>query len=216
MMDRTLIEEIVSEVLNKLNAISSPKKTLYAVNAKKVTKKTLEKLTAHWELKHITAFPDEHVPDIEHVLFLNGTLDLIAKGALGICDTFESELLSHFILKSVTIDIVLNEQITWLADNTINPPINIDYVKTFMNYKEKLERYGVTLVTLEKFISIHSQSYINRKVSQNQINYHAKLLTQTDIEQSPYNPIVISKTTIVTPLARDRAREKGITIHVAE
>lgn len=215
-MERKLIEEIVKEVLNKLNTISSSKKTLYVVNAKKVTKKMLEKLTAHWELKHILTFPDEHFPDIEHVLFLNGTLDLLAKGALGISDTFESELLSHFILKGVTVDIVLNEQISWLADNTLQPPKNIEYVKTFMSYKEKLERYGVHLVTLDKFISIHSQPHINQKVSQNKINYHGKLLTQAEIEQSPYNPIVISKTTIVTPLARDRARELGITIHVLE
>jgi len=215
-MDRKIIEEIVSEVLQKLNAASSEKKPLYVVNAKKVSKKILEKLSAHWDVKHILTFPDERFPEIDHVLFLNGTLDLLAKGALGISDTFESELLSHFILKGATIDIVPHEQFSWLADGTKQPPTNIEYAKTFMNYKAKLNRYGVQFVTLETFISTHSQTQIEQKAPQYKINYHKKLLAQADIEQTPNNPIVISKTTIVTPLARDRAREMGITIRVVE
>lgn len=216
MIDRKVVEEIVLEVLKKLNSFSSPKKSLYVVNAKKVSKKILEKLNAHWEVKHILTFPDEHFPDIEHVLFLNGTQDLLVKGALGISDTFESELLSYFLLKGVSVDIVPYERLNWLADRTEQPPTNIEYGKTLQKYKETLERYGVQFVTLDKFISTHSQTQTNHKVSHNKINYFEKLLTQTDVERSTHNPIVVSKTTIVTPLARDRAREMGITIREVE
>lgn len=216
MMDRKVIEEIVLEVMQKLNTISSTKKPLYVVNAKKVSKKTLEQLSAYWDVKHILTFPDEHFPDIEHVLFINASQDLLVKGALGITDTFESELLAHFLLKGVAIDIVPYEPLHWLADKTKHPPKNREYVKTLFQHKETLERYGVQLVTLEKFISTHSQTKLNRNVLQKEINYDDALLTQADIEHSTHNPIVISKSTIVTPLARDRAREMGITIRVVE
>jgi hypothetical protein len=140
------------------------------------------------------------------VVFLEASQDLIVKGALGICDTPESELLAACILEYVPVTLIPKRYMFNILNG--NQKSNQEYVSQLLDYKERLLKYGVSFNTLEGFAG-YEEIIADKPEAK-------KLVTQRDVQDSKSDQIFVDKYTIITPLARDTARELGKSITVME
>jgi hypothetical protein len=212
MIDRKMVEQIVHEVMKRLSVpVSKQKPNLLLVGEPIYIEPTLlEKMKDHWNVLKAESFTGKEIHMLDQVLFLHVTQDLLVKGALGLFDTDDSKLLSRCIMDSIPVSLIptafLQEQL--LEKNSKNKA----YVQHLLGYKENLEKFGVKFETFESFMSNGTEVKLD-PVSNSR---KKKLLTQRDVEESKEDQIVIEKSTIITPLARDTARAMGKSIMVIE
>ncbi|PWA13055.1 hypothetical protein DCC39_02680 [Pueribacillus theae] len=213
MIERTVIEEIVLEVLKNLDRDVFRKPDLFVINASAEEKKQLEK---HWNVHSISSTCHDVPNDVQEVAFFNVTQDLIVKGALGITDTPESKMLSHLMMKGLRISLIPSIELEWILKSNEKKATNPNYVNHLLNYKNMLKSFGVYLQSLEELVPRKAHSKESTNLIKDQITFHEKLLTQRHVENSEETKIMIHKSTIVTPLARDTARKLGKSIYVIE
>ncbi|PWA13018.1 hypothetical protein DCC39_02485 [Pueribacillus theae] len=194
MIERKLIEQIVTAVLEKLDE-NDKKKNLFVVNARE--QKSIEILEKQWNIIQMSA-PVTIPEKTKEAVFLHVSQDLLVKAALGMTDTDESQLFSLFMNRGISITFIPSEELVWLLDSGVQKEMNQNYAAHLVNYKQMLEKFGVQFLSLSEFAST-SRSVTRR--------YEKKLLTEKDVIESKSNEIFIGKKTIVTPLARDSARE---------
>ncbi|AZV43776.1 hypothetical protein [Peribacillus asahii] len=220
MMDRTLIDQIVVEVLKKLDMATiwesaKPKPDLLIVKGvQDLDPSQLIKLETKWNVIYNDANESDFPETAKAVIFLDATQDLLVKGAVGITDTHESKLLARYILAGVPISLIPSTSLgrIILGDNRVM--INREYISHLLQYKETLKKFGVKVESFLSFIQSplnEEQSHTNEPVSSTK-----KLLTQTDVKKCKEEKIMICQKTIVTPLARDTARELGKSICVID
>ena len=207
MINRDIVEQIVFEVLKRLE--SSPlneKPKLLVINPEEGP--IMKKLERQWTIIK----PSSNLTEIPvDVLFFNVNQDLLVKAALGITDTPESELFSDVMIRGCKVTFILSEQLEWLLTKERNETANIEYVNHILKYKEKIESFGVNL-KVEPTLSLDKGP-----TKLESPTFQGKLLTQRDVQSYKEENIVIEKSTIVTPLARDSARELGKRIiHVTD
>jgi hypothetical protein len=216
MIDRMIIEQIVTEVLKAINKPDLPlesKEDLIIIKGdSEIDPAKLARLEAKWNLL-ILETGTKSLPDSPaKVVFLDASQDLLVKGALGMADTPESLLLSQCILRNVPVTIIPCTTLERLLFDDANS-LNEAYKALFIKYKEILNSFGAGIESFEKFIC-HMDG--EQKGLKNPLSFHSKVLTHRDVQMFSNQIITIDKKTIVTPLARDTAREMGKTIEVID
>lgn len=212
MIDRHLIEQIVEEVVKNLfGAKSAPnsksKHNILAVgDLGKVDPNILEVLEENWNVLPYDFSEEAELHNVMRVIFLDASQDLFVKGALGICDTPESELLSACIMDYVPVTLIPKTKLYKILNG--EKKTNGEYSLSLMEYKEKLLKFGVEINRLEDFAA-------PKPISADQ-PLSKKLITQRDVQECKMNEILADKQTIITPLARDTARELGKSIIVMD
>jgi hypothetical protein len=138
------------------------------------------------------------------------TRNTATKVALGITDTLVTNIIMQALISAKPIIAARNSADPSDADcpcvampNT--PPV---LIKLAENYLQKLESYGMKLVDVTEIAQI-VLSDVNKGDSLDH-----KLITQETIDKLPKSTkrVTVAKGSIITPLARDVAKERGIEI----
>jgi hypothetical protein len=168
-------------------------------------------MNSDWNLIGGESWEDIQPYSPKKVLFLQSSQDLLVKGATGLTDTAESEALAACIWNSIPVSLIPTEFLSsyLLAERSTNQA----YFLQMTEYIKKLDHFGVRVETLETALQkemITSQpSQTTAKVASGK-----KLLTQRDVQSHQGQRIAVDRNTIITPLARDTARDLGKTIEM--
>lgn len=196
-----LIEEIVREVVIQLGkewtVPEAPSKPMLFVH--NADQETVRRLEEKWEVIN------EPFVKVQDAVLLEVSQNVLVKGALGLADDPDSALLAELLLQEVSVTLIPIADLKWLLkpDGRKSP-----YQRHLLTYKAKLESFGVRFTSLKDFVRDEECA--------NSSQVHKKLVTEQDVRDSPNSVIFIGKSTIVTPLARDAARELGKTITIVE
>ncbi|WP_423410402.1 hypothetical protein AABM38_10945 [Heyndrickxia sp. MSNUG] len=226
MIDRSMIETIVLEVIRALESegktevTSDQPKLLIVGDASWIFENTLEKLKQNWDLNFAREPKIEDCESVEHIIFFRASQDLIVKGALGIADTPDSILLAHCLLTGKKGTIVPEPTLEEHLLAKKGPSSESKYIQKLLNYIEELNSFGVKVESIDDFANLGKGSQKAEPVPQlmpTSANAgKKKLLTQRDVQDTKTEQIFVCKNTIITPSARDAARELGKSIIVAE
>lgn len=217
-MDRLLIEKVVIEVMKKLSLTTDLEHEkrkpglLVVKGARELDSSQSEKLESKWNVMYQDTNELNFIETVEAVLFLDAGQDLLVKGAIGITDTPDSELLARYLLADIPVSLIVSPLLekALLKENGIG---NQNYLARLVDYKETLNRYGVKVESWTDFIQSSKKAEISLDEKRSSFK---KLLTQRDVKACKEKRININKQTIVTPLARDTARELGKIIFVTD
>jgi hypothetical protein len=213
MIDRELIEIVVAEVLTKLTSFdrqSLHKPNLLVVgDYSGVDPIYQQKIISKWNIVNYHSLEDMKVHFPKKVLFLEANQDLFVKGALGIGDTSESELLARCILENIPVTLIPLDYLHSVLVNNDQQPKS-EYILQLKSYQDRLVKFGVSVESIDSFLNEHIP--FSKELPSGKRN----LLTQRDVQAHTGKRLDIVQGTIVTPLARDAARERGITIHILD
>lgn len=219
MIDREMIERIVGEVVARLSTENSQIQAVEKPNLLVVgdisfaEPEQLSKLQAKWSISTYVGKEKIRLDEISHVLFMHATQDLLVKGALGIFDTPESKLLSRCLMESTPVTIVPT---IYLEDHLFSKsPINHAYVAQLRGYMETLEKFGARVDKFERFVETKNEATALKQENQPS-SKKKKILTRRDIQDCKEHVIEVDANTIITPLARDTAREMQIDIRILD
>lgn len=205
MIDPGVIERIVEEIVNKLaNENMMKRQKLLVVSKPNInTEQDCSFLNFYWSIVKANQQDDNLMFQVDHAAFLSVDQDFLAKVALGFTDCLESKLFSHLIIHEIPITFVLEPRLQKLLQVDEKKHKYPYYLKTIHSYKETIEKYGVAFKELKdlKPFNIEKNSTITKT-----------LVTQDDIINYSGERLVVQQGTIITPLARDKARERGIEI----
>ncbi|MCM3572289.1 hypothetical protein M3172_03740 [Mesobacillus subterraneus] len=223
---------------------SSLPKLLIIGDASWISEDTLKKLKQNWEVSYSREPKAKECESADHIFFFNASQDFIVKGALGIADTQDTILLSHLLLVGKKVTISPEEGLAGYLNQNLGQSNR--YIKQLKKYVEKLVEFGAEIEAIEEFAkkqpglseaysktnsSGHSlagiKSAATLDTSSQRITEHAststnsgiekkKLLTQRDVQDCQATEIIVCKSTIITPSARDAAKELGKSIVVTE
>jgi hypothetical protein len=217
MIDRELVEQIVVEVLKKFNpsenqpAKNSKANLLLIGDRSCLEPAHLSRLQSQWSLLSCEFLEQAELHTAQRVLFLDASQDLIVKGALGIGDTPESELLSRCILEYVPVTIIPKIHLHKHLFNENKQ--NSEYIKQLHSYTKLLMKFGVKVEALNAFLGEQDEE---KKKASSLSGKSKQLLTQRDIQDHKEEEVQVTKQTIITPLARDAARDLGKRIIVID
>ena len=223
MIDNAFKNEIVEEVLKRLKEtiysnVSCTKKKLLIMNA--TNESQTEQLQKCWQIEHAISatVSDDLLENNDEIIFLDVSQNLFVKGAIGITDSADSELVAKALLKGKKIHFVPSASFEWILDVDYNKTMNKAYVSQILTYKKILETFGVQLTSFSNFQMTHSGFSDEEKdaTKTSDITFNGKVLTHKDVEKIKGERITIYKSTIITPLAHDLARELGKTIDIIE
>lgn len=219
MIDREMIERIVGEVVARLSvedthllAVEKPN-LLVVGDISFAEPEQLSKLQAKWSISNYVGEEKVRLDHINHVLFMHATQDLLVKGALGIFDTPESKLLSRCLMESTPVTIVPT---IYLEDRLFSEsPNNKAYVTHLRGYIESLLLFGARVDNFERFVEVNNETTASSQ--KDKIGSKMKkILTRRDIQDCKENFIEVDSNTIMTPLARDTAKEMQIDIRILD
>lgn len=212
MIDYQQIEKIVNEVIKRIEQLKNREKPKLLVISPHSESNQIEDLSEYWEVERLT--PSMEIPKgFQHAVFLDVNQDLFVKGALGLTDTPESLLFSELMLKEFQVDFVPTESLNWIIESAEKERVNKNYKKHLLQYEKQLQDLGVrfkpitSILPLETEISPHSNLMGH---------FDEKVLTKQTIETWKEECIYIKPCTIITPLARDVAKEMGISIYIID
>lgn len=199
MIDRQTIEQIVLQVLRTLHL-----PPLYVLHAPDVA--DLGRLAERWNVVDIA--DDATVPEGgREAAFLGVTQDVFVKAALGLADDPAAKRISQLLRRGVRVYLVPDSEFDWILDLDAKDHPNPEYAALFAGYKRNLERFGARVVPWRALLAERSD-HAEGKTPRSAV-VHRKLLTEQDVRQCTEDVIYIRPSTIVTPLARDAARELG-------
>ncbi|MCF6797552.1 hypothetical protein P4573_07795 [Priestia megaterium] len=214
MNHHALIEQIVVEVLKRLDKsdkqhLNVKPKLLIVEEAAAIDPIQLEKLETSWTLVYSDDQKENLPKDIQGILFAEVKQDLLVKGALGMTDTLESSLLAEALLEGISVSLIPSVTLgNVLLSTNQKKPVNNKYAAHLIAYKNTLEGFGVKIQSFERFL----QSGLNR----HSLSFTERVLTQRHVKLVEEEKITVSPKTIITPLARDTARELGKEICVID
>ncbi|MCA0988654.1 hypothetical protein [Guptibacillus algicola] len=215
MIDRTTIEKIVVDILKEQGFTSrGAKPTLLVICSKEPEAKTLATLQDYWEPIVINPNTDDLPSKVEEAVFLNVDQDLLVKSAIGITDTNMSFTFSELMMKGSRIYFELDTLLDRFINDSNVGTVTSYYREQLKQYYEKVVKYGVSFTKLEEIKPMNSPYH--SPAHEDMRRYSEKLLTQSIIESWDNEEIIISNDTIVTPMARDAARERSILIRKQE
>ncbi|TQR08739.1 hypothetical protein [Psychrobacillus soli] len=219
-MNGLLIDEIVKEVLDRLQQserLKSSSPVLVVHPHTTASNSSVKELERYFSLMEINCNSPQSLKisnDVKWAIMLEADQSLIVKGALCLTDCAPSKLLAQLIMQNMPIFIVPEEEAKlFLEEQDMKSRfVNNNYFRQLMKYKEKLSEYGVAICTIQEVLKQKIQV-----IQYDQANsYSKKLITESVIENWEKRDIHILSNTIVTPLARDLAKQKGIEIKVEE
>ena len=160
----------------------------------------------------------EIVKEYDLIIDPNITINTLSKVSLAMIDSFISTLIWTFIYKGKSVYIDFNSVRNYLGEETENKAIkdmienNIVTIRGMgiieideTSYLEKI--CGLSNGT-EDNRNIKTQSYVNKEVS------NRRVITQSDILNLDSKKLILEKGTIISPLAKDKAREMNIDIEI--
>jgi hypothetical protein len=219
-------------------------KLLIIGDASWISEDTLKKLKQNWEVSYSRQPKAKECESADHFFFFNASQDFIVKGALGIADTQDTILLSHLLLVGKKVTISPEKGLSGYLKQSIGQSSR--YVVQLKKYVEKLVEFGAEIEAIEDFAKKQpgmNEAYsktnssgtgLTGKTSPGTLDARSKgivehssnpgnsgikkkkLLTQRDVQDSQATEIIVCKSTIITPSARDAAKELGKSIVVAE
>jgi hypothetical protein len=199
------IEKIIREVLAKLAA--SPKLLLVYDGTKSSIKVEylISKLQDHWQVEVYSTNDSclHEQSDFQHLAFLDVSQDLLVRAAQGFTDTPGSNLLAKALHKGCPVLFEPSAELQWLVrqeSRTIPERVN-RYREQLLKYKNQLIDYGVWFGKAE---SLHPS----------QLRFDRRVLTEKDLQNMEATEVRISSKTIITSLAKDTARRRGIQLKV--
>ena len=214
MNHHALIEQIVVEVLKRLDKsdkqhLNVKPKLLIVEEAAAIDPIQIKKLETSWTLVYSDDQKENLPKDIQGILFAEAKQDLLVKGALGITDTLESFLLAEALLEGISVSLIPSVTLgNVLLSSNQKKLVNSKYAAHLIAYKNTLEGFGVKIQSFEGFL----QSGLNR----HSLSFTERVLTQRHVKLVEEEKITVSPKTIITPLARDTARELGKEICVID
>ncbi|OHY75223.1 hypothetical protein [Priestia aryabhattai] len=214
MNHHALIEQIVVEVLKRLDKsdkqhLNVKPKLLVVKESAAIDPIQIKKLETSWTLVYSDEQKENLPKDIQGILFAEAKQDLLVKGALGITDTLESSLLAEALLEGISVSFIPSVTLgNVLLSSNQKKPVNNKYAEHLIAYKNTLEGFGVKIQSFERFL----QSGLNR----HSLSFTERVLTQRHVKLVEEEKITVSPKTIITPLARDTARELGKEICVID
>lgn len=203
-MDYTQLETMVSQIVKRI----VENHRIYEKNILVVhpnTSSAIKKIERLKILFHVDEWQGEVVDELinyyDFILFLEVDQQFIVNSAQGIIYSPETKLLSQLILREITPVLVPNDEfLTLVIQSSSNNP----YIKMLQGYVKNLQQYGCTICEFTNVKNfIHPKQVISEK---------NKLITESTIKEYQNSVLSISNNTIITPLAIDAAKQKGITI----
>jgi hypothetical protein len=204
-INQKALEKIIHEVLAKLQ--EKPKLLLVNEGARNQVKLEylLSKLQDHWhvEVFHTAEMSLEDQSDFQYLAFLDVSQDLLARGAMGLTDTPGSKMLAKALHKGCPVLFEPSVELQWLAKQEIvDLPERVkSYRAHFIRYKNQLMEFGVWFDEIES-------------LRPSQLRYDKKVLTEKDMQGINTTEVLVFSKTIITSLAKDIARNRGIKIRV--
>lgn len=212
-VNRQLVEEIVEKVmqsLNDRNTLGEAKKTLLILDKEKAHNPSLSRLEREWNI--ISPPPSKvDLTSIDKLLILDVSQSLFVKVAIGLVDCEESTLISSALQEAIPLCFVLSNELELLV--TEKYPKNKLYQQRFLEYKKTIQSFGIQIVSRQEF---DRDCSVSKKHSTEPIKspfrLKKKVIVEADLYEFENTTIQIPKSSIITPLAIDRARAKGINI----
>ena len=220
-------------------------KLLIIGDASWISEDTLKKLKRNWEISYSRESKAKECESADHFFFFNASQDFIVKGALGMADTEDTILLSHCLLAGKKVTISPEEglagyvkqkvgqsnnyvkQLKKYMEQLVEFGVEIEAIEDF-SLRNQLSMKGAKLKAVSHgngFAGKTSTGILDAR-SQGIIEHAStstisgikkkKLLTQRDVQDCQSTEIIVCKSTIITPSARDAAKELGKSIVVAE
>lgn len=139
----------------------------------------------------------------------NITVSTLSKVSLGMIDTFASNIIWTFLYQGKEVYLDFNSARYYLGMESKSK----DITKLIDNYINTVTNMGA------KEISWEDLSYKNRDKDNSPTNLKAtngakELITERDILNLNKKVLVLNNNTLITPLAKDKARELGIEIQI--
>lgn len=217
-MDEDTIRKVVETVMRELdNSVPlenySFKSTFLIVKSPNTNYDTIKQLKQKVNVIELANGEGEIPKVVEEVIFLDTTQAMFVKGALGITDTKETYILSKAIRLGLSINMIPSECFEWILDISNKKKIS-SYEGLFIQYMDNLSKFGAQLIDYKTLFKLESVDYSANNKQFNNIN--EKLLTKKLVENIQTNKINISHSTLVTPLARDTAKELDKEIYVSD
>ena len=198
MVNREMVEQIVIDVLNKLSVhkeVFSKSNMLIVPGEEEVESSLLQQLDTKW---NISIYDGGRNIAAERIVFLQVDQNFLVKAAIGIADTDKCEYVTYCMEQGLMIIFILADGFKQF----LNKCKNEEYKSLFNRYIKTLEGYGVSFLTIEQLIS-------SQKETKQMFIFQGKVLSYADVQSCKDPIIMISKKTIVTPLAKDTVRELG-------
>lgn len=157
--------------------------------------------------------------DYSMIIGPNITMNTLSKVSLGMIDSFIPNILWTFIYQGKKVYLDFTSVRNYLGEETENKEI-LNITEKYINTVKKM---GVIEINGENWIDnivVESQSKeTNINKSDNIIDYkdnnNKKVITERDILKISSNKnLTLPKGTIITPLAKDKAKEKNIKIDI--
>ncbi|MED4017740.1 hypothetical protein [Sutcliffiella cohnii] len=211
MSTQELITQIVKEVLSQLNKIEIKKKKLTILGLGKPPNLTpYLSSNEKWDIRFQSLKEEFELAETDAVLFVEGSQDLIVKGALGIADTTETKTLATCLLEGIPVSIIVESNICSLVKSSSSASTK-RYHQLLSKYVTELTQYGVSVYpSVEEYKVSFSEKQVDIDI------FAGKLLTHREVQEWKGKIMKIRQSTIVTPLARDTAKELGKNICLIE
>lgn len=197
MVDRKIVEEIVKEVLDRQRHSERP--VLYVIQQKEPSRELIRKLEESWTVKWINPEHSEFPEDMDSALFPQMDQDLLVKSALGITDTVFSKWFAKILRKGADVHVMFEKELASFLQET-GP-----YASYLNEYASRLEIFSVLIADNVASV-VPNDSHEGSPAF-----YSGELITEKVVEEWRFSEIHVSSDTIITPLARDVAKERSIT-----
>lgn len=150
----------------------------------------------------------------------NITMNTLSKISLGMIDSFVSNIIWTFLYQGKNTYLDFSSVREYFGEETKNQEIK-DMIERYINSLKRMgvveineDNYLEEIIIKQESIKVNLNNTINKNITISQ--EYKKVITERDINNfDPNNKnLVLPKGTIITPLARDRAREKHIKIEI--
>lgn len=150
----------------------------------------------------------------EHSMIIgpNITTSTLAKVSSGMIDSFVPTLIWTFMYQGKKVFLDFTSVKNYLGEETEIKEIS-DIIEKHISVVKKM---GAIEINEDNYLENISPKFENNKSNKtNNENIYKKVITEKDISTlSPNQNIVLGNGTIITPLARDKAREMNIKIEI--
>ncbi|KRF13532.1 hypothetical protein [Paenibacillus sp. Soil787] len=233
-LDKSVIELIVREVIKNLQAVEQEKvyqkSSLLLVHEENHDKEEVAKIAASLQAKwHVIPMsfrsPEllSAMIDIKHVVFMDINQDILIRGALGFTGSAPCELLASILHYGIPVTLVPTRSLEWIlhsedSEDQLPEPAR-HYRQHIRMHKDMLVSFGASfagLSGLQIAPGANGSTDYHNGVNNKTLYFDHKVLTQRDVQVADVTTILVSRLTLVTPLARDTAKDKGVTILVKE
>ena len=208
MIDSKMIERIVEEIISQVETghFKYKPSLLVMYNETKNLEDDLHYLQRYWNVIKANPSEQQSYTNIQQAAFIHVNQDTLVRAALGLTDTPESKLFSQLMYHEIPIIFVLEPSLEKLLQASTTLHKYAVYIKKMNAYKEMIEKFGVSFKVLEELQPVMQSS------SKKKVEPTKTLITEVDIENFNSSQLIVEPGMIITPLAIDKAKERGITI----